>query len=160
VEGWASFFRALMLTYEDWAYSAGKMTQKYELSEKKVKEVYGDKFEDKLALLVEKVDYIKVKDKRCLAGFKRVYREDLLDSLEKKVGLARDKVKLDVSPAKLDIQDEVIFTEEVENIFPNTRYVRVKSGKTIYVGGKGTSLRLGQKINYKGTTMFLGKAQS
>ncbi|MFN9954055.1 MAG: hypothetical protein ACK55I_13225, partial [bacterium] len=127
---------------------------------KKVKEVYGDKFEDKLALLKEGFDYIKVKDKRCLAGFKRVYREDLLDSLEKKVGLAQDKVKLDVSPSKLDIQDVVIFTEEVQNIFPNTRYVRVKSGKTIYVGGKGTSLRLGQKINYKGTTMFLGKAQS
>ena len=160
MEGWASFFVSTVLTYELWAYSSRKMTQKYELSEKKIKEVYGDKFEDKLALLVEKVDYIKVKDKRCLAGFKRVYREDLLDSLEKKVGLAQDKVKLDVSPAKLDIQDEVIFTEEVQNIFPNTRYVRVKSGKTIYVGGKGTSLRLGQKINYKGTTMFLGKAQS
>jgi hypothetical protein len=136
------------------------MTQKYQLSEKRVKEVYGDKFEDKLALLVEKVDYIKIKDKRCLAGFKRVYRADLLDTLEKKVGLEQDEVKLDVNPAKLDIQDEVIFTEEVQNIFPNTRYVRVKSGKTIYVGGKGTSLRLGQKINYKGTTMFLGKAQS
>lgn len=160
MEGWASFFRALMLTYELWAYSARKMTQKYQLSEKRVKEVYGDKFEDKLALLVEKVDYIKIKDKRCLAGFKRVYRADLLDTLEKKVGLEQDEVKLDVNPAKLDIQDEVIFTEEVQNIFPNTRYVRVKSGKTIYVGGKGTSLRLGQKINYKGTTMFLGKAQS
>jgi hypothetical protein len=109
---------------------------------------------------VEGVDYIKVKDKRCLAGFKRVYRVDLLDSLEKKVGLEEDNAKIDVLPIKLSEQDEVIFTEEVQNIFPNTRYVRVKSGKTIYVGGKGTSLRLGQKINYKGTTMFLGKAQS
>jgi hypothetical protein len=160
VEGWASFFRALMLTYELWAYSPRKMTQKYELSEKRVKEVYGDKFEDKLALLKEGFDYIKVKDKRCLAGVKRVYRADLLDSLEKKVGLAQDKVKLDVSPVKLNIQDEVIFTEEVENIFPNTRYVRVKSGKTIYVGAKGNMIKRGQKISYKGTTMFLGKAQS
>jgi hypothetical protein len=136
------------------------MTQKYELSEKKVKEVYGDKFEDKLALLVEKVDYIKLKDKRCLAGFKRVYRADLLDTLEKKVGLEQDEVKLDVAPAKLDQQDDVVFTEEVENIFPNSRYVRVKSGKTIYVGAKGNIMRRGQKINYKGTTLFLGKAQS
>lgn len=160
MEGWASFFVSTVLTYEDWAYSPRKMTQKYELSEKRVKEVYGDKFEHKLALLVEGVDYIKVKDKRCLAGFKRVYRVDLLDSLEKKVGLEEDNAKIDVLPIKLSEQDEVIFTEEVQNIFPNTRYVRVKSGKTIYVGGKGTSLRLGQKINYKGTTMFLGKAQS
>jgi hypothetical protein len=136
------------------------MTPKYELSEKKVKEVYGDKFEDKLALLVEKVDYIKVKDKRCLAGFKRVYRDDLLDTLEKKVGLEEDEVKLDVVPAKLSQQDEVISTEEVENIFPNTRYVRTKSGKTIFVGGKGVTLRRGQKINCKGLVMFLGNAQS
>ncbi len=160
MEGWASFFCALMLTYELWAYSAGKMTQKYELSEKRVKEVYGDKFEDKLALLKEGFDYIKIKDKRCLAGFKRVYRVDLLDSLEKKVGLEEDNAKIDVLPIKITPTDDTIFTEEVQNIFPNTRYVRVKSGKTIYVGGKGTSLRLGQKINYKGTTMFLGKAQS
>ncbi len=136
------------------------MTQKYELSEKKVKEVYGDKFEDKLKLLKEGLDYVKIKDKRCLAGFKRVYRDDLLDSLEKKVGLEEDNAKIDVVPAKLSEQDEVIFTEEVENIFPNTRYVRVKSGKTIYVGAKGNIMRRGQKINYKGTTLFLGNAQS
>jgi hypothetical protein len=136
------------------------MTPKYQLSEKKVKEVYGDKFEDKLKLLKEGLDYIKLKDKRCLAGFKRVYRDDLLDTLEKKVGLEEDKVKLDVVPAKLSQQDEVISTEEVENIFPNTRYVRTKSGKTIFVGGKGVTLRRGQKINCKGLVMFLGNAQS
>jgi hypothetical protein len=136
------------------------MTQKYELSEKKVKEVYGDKFEDKLKLLKEGLDYVKIKDKRCVGGFKRVYRIDLLDSLEKKVGLEEDNAKIDVVPAKLSEQDDVIFTEEVENIFPNTRYVRVKSGKTIYVGAKGNIMRRGQKINYKGTTLFLGNAQS
>jgi hypothetical protein len=149
-----------VLTYEDWAYSAGKMTRKYQLNEKKVKEVYGDQFEDKLKLLKEGLDYLKIKDKRCLAGFKRVYRDDLLDSLEKKVGLEEDNAKIDVIPVKLSQQDDVIFTEEVENIFPNTRYVRTKSGKTIFVGGKGVTLRRGQKINCKGLIMFLGNAQS
>jgi hypothetical protein len=136
------------------------MTQKYELSEKKVKEVYGDQFEDKLKLFKEGLDYLKLKDKRCVGGFKRVYRIDLLDSLEKKVGLEEDNAKIDVVPAKLSEQDEVIFTEEVENIFPNSRYVRTKSGKTIFVGGKGLILRRGQKINCKGSNLFLGKAQS
>lgn len=136
------------------------MTQKYQLSEKKIKEVYGDKFEEKLKLLKEGLDYLKIKDRRCVDGFKRVYRDDLLDSLEKKVGVEEDNAKIDVVPVKLSEQDDVIFTEEVENIFPNTRYVRVKSGKIIFVGGKGTILKRGQKINYRRDALFLGHAQS
>ena len=133
------------------------MTQKFKLSEKEVKEVYGDKFEEKMASWQEGQDYVI---RKCFKSFKRVYREDLLASLEVKVGLAEDVVQVDVVPAKIELQDDIIFTEAIENIFPNSRYVRVKSGKTIFVGGKGLILRRGQRISYKGTTLFLGKAQS
>ena len=133
------------------------MTQKFKLSEKEVKEVYGDKFDEKMASWQEGQDYVI---RKCFKSFKRVYREDLLDSLEAKVGLAEDVVQVDVVPAKIELQDDIIFTEAIENIFPNSRYVRVKSGKTIFVGGKGLILKRGQRISYKGTTLFLGKAQS
>ena len=133
------------------------MTQKFKLSEKEVKEVYGDKFDEKMASWQEGQDYVI---RKCFKSFKRVYREDLLASLEAKVGLAEDVVQVDVVPAKIELQDDIIFTEVIENIFPNSRYVRVKSGKTIFVGGKGLILKRGQRISYKGTTLFLGKAQS
>lgn len=133
------------------------MTQKFKLSEKEVKEVYGDKFDEKMASWQEGQDYVI---RKCFKSFKRVYREDLLASLEAKVGLAEDVVQVDVVPAKIEVQDDTIFTEVIENIFPNSRYVRVKSGKTIFVGGKGLILRRGQRISYKGDTLFLGKAQS
>ncbi|CAB5224824.1 hypothetical protein UFOVP742_14 [uncultured Caudovirales phage] len=133
------------------------MAHKFKLSEKEVKEVYGDKFDEKMASWQEGQDYVI---RKCFKSFKRVYREDLLASLEVKVGLAEDVVQVDVSPAKMTVSDDTIFTETVENIFPNTRYVRVKSGKTIFVGGKGLILKRGQRISYKGTTLFLGKAQS
>ena len=133
------------------------MATKFKLSEKQVREVYGDKFEDKMASWQEGQDYVI---RKCFKSFKRVYREDLLASLEVKVGLAEDVVQVDVVPAKIELQDDTIFTEVIENIFPNSRYVRVKSGKTIFVGGKGLILRRGQRISYKGDTLFLGKAQS
>lgn len=133
------------------------MAHKFKLSEKEVKEVYGDKFDEKMASWQEGQDYVI---RKCFKSFKRVYREDLLASLEAKVGLAEDVVQVDVVPAKMTVSDDAIFTETVENIFPNTRYVRVKSGKTIFVGGKGLILKRGQRISYKGDTLFLGKAQS
>lgn len=133
------------------------MKQKYKLSEKQVREVYGDKFDEKLASWQEGQDYVI---RKCFKSFKRVYREDLLASLEAKVGLAEDIVQVDVVPAKMTVSDDTIVTEVVENIFPNTRYVRTKSGKTIFVGGKGLILKRGQKINCKGNILFLGKAQS
>lgn len=132
----------------------------FTISEKQVKEVYGDKFEDKLKLWKEGQDYVVIKDKRCKLGKKLVFREDILLSLEAKLGL--DEPKVEVAPVKLkeQVEDNTIFTEVIENIFPNTRYVRVKSGKTIFVGGKGAILKRGQRITYKGDTLFLGKAQS
>lgn len=133
------------------------MTQKFKLSEKEVKEVYGDKFDEKLASWQEGQDYVI---RKCFKSFKRVYREDLLTSLEAKVGLAEDVVQVDVVPVKMTVSDDTIFQEVIENIFPNSRYVRTKSGKTIFVGSRGTILKRGQKINCKGTTLFLGKAQS
>jgi hypothetical protein len=133
------------------------MATKFKLSEKQVREVYGDKFDEKMASWQEGQDYVI---RKCFKSFKRVYREDLLASLEVKVGLAEDVVQVDVVPAKIELQDDTIFTEVIENIFPNSRYVRVKSGKTIFVGGKGLILRRGQRISYKGDTLFLGKAQS
>ena len=133
------------------------MATKFKLSEKQVREVYCDKFEEKMASWQEGQDYVI---RKCFKSFKRVYREDLLASLEVKVGLAEDVVQVDVVPAKIELQDDTIFTEVIENIFPNSRYVRVKSGKTIFVGGKGLILRRGQRISYKGDTLFLGKAQS
>ena len=137
-----------------------KMIMNFTVSEKQVVEVYGDKFEDKLKLWQEGQDYVVIKDKRCKLGQKLIFREDILLSLEAKLGL--DEPKVEVAPVKLKVQveDNTIFTEVIENIFPNTRYVRVKSGKTIFVGGKGLILRRGQRINYKGDTLFLGKAQS
>jgi hypothetical protein len=137
------------------------MTQKFKLSEKQVKEVYGDKFEEKMTSWQEGQDYVI---RKCFKSFKRVYREDLLDSLEAKLGL--DEVKVDVVPIKLEKMDDLpkkdedIYEDVVENIFPNTRYVRTRSGKTIFVGGKGTLLKRGQRITCKGYSLFLGKAQS
>jgi len=130
------------------------------ISEKQVKEVYGDKFEDKLKLWQEGQDYVVIKDKRCKLGQKLVFREDILLSLEAKLGL--DELKVEVAPVKLDkqVEDNAIFIEVIENIFPNTRYVRTRSGKTIFVGGKGAILKRGQRIACKGDSMFLGKAQS
>jgi len=133
------------------------MAQKFKLSEKDVREVYGDKFDDKLAGWQEGQDYVI---RKCFKSFKRVYREDLIASLEAKVGLAEDVVQVDVVPVKMTVSDDTIFSEVVENIFPNSRYVRTKSGKTIFVGGKGLILKRGQKINCKGSNLFLGKAQS
>lgn len=140
------------------------MIMNFIVSEKQVKEVYGDKFEDKLKLWQEGRDYVVIFDKRCKLGRKNVYREDILLSLEAKLGL--DEPKVEVVPIKLEKQVEQpsqsdnIFVDVVENIFPNTRYVRVKSGKTIFVGGKGATLKRGQRITCKGDSMFLGKAQS
>lgn len=132
----------------------------FTISEKQVKEVYGDKFEDKLKLWQEGQDYVVIKDKRCKLGKKLVFREDILLSLEAKLGL--DEPKVEVAPVKLDkqVEDNTIFIEVIENIFPNTRYVRTRSGKTIFVGGKGAILKRGQRIACKGDTLFLGKAQS
>lgn len=132
----------------------------FTISEKQVKEVYGDKFDQKMASWQEGQDYVVIKDKRCKLGKKLVFREDILLSLEAKLGL--DEPKVEVAPVKLQeqVEDNAIFTEVIENIFPNTRYVRVKSGKTIFVGGKGAILKRGQRITYKGDTLFLGKAQS
>lgn len=132
----------------------------FTVSEKQVNEVYGDKFEDKLKLWQEGQDYVVIKDKRCKLGKKLVFREDILLSLEAKLGL--DEPKVEVAPVKLkeQVEDNAIFTEVIENIFPNTRYVRVKSGKIIFVGCKGAILKRGQRISYKGDTLFLGKAQS
>ena len=133
------------------------MAQKFKLSEKDVKEVYGDKFDEKMTSWQEGQDYVI---RKCFKSFKRVYREDLIASLEAKVGLAEDVVQVDVVPVKMTGLDDTIFSEVVENIFPNSRYVRTKSGKTIFVGGKGLILKRGQKINCKGSNLFLGKAQS
>ena len=132
----------------------------FTVSEKQVNEVYGDKFEDKLKLWQEGQDYVVIKDKRCKLGKKLVFREDILLSLEAKLGL--DEPKVEVAPVKLDkqVEDNTIFIEVIENIFPNTRYVRTRSGKTIFVGGKGAILKRGQRITCKGDTLFLGKAQS
>lgn len=140
------------------------MTQKFKLSEKQVKEVYGDKFEEKMTSWQEGQDYVIIYDKRCKQGRKLLYREDILSSLEAKLGL--DEVKVDVVPIKLEKMDDLpkkdedIYEDVVENIFPNTRYVRTRSGKTIFVGGKGTLLKRGQRITCKGYSLFLGKAQS
>lgn len=136
------------------------MIMNFTISEKQVNEVYGDKFEDKLKLWQEGQDYVVIKDKRCKLGQKLVFREDILLSLEAKLGL--DEPKVEVAPVKLkeQVEDNTIFTEVIENIFPNTRYVRVKSGKTIFVGCKGAILKRGQRITYKGDTLFLGRAQS
>lgn len=132
----------------------------FTISEKQVNEVYGDKFEDKLKLWQEGQDYVVIKDKRCKLGKKLVFREDILLSLEAKLGL--DELKVEVAPVKLEkqVEDNTIFIEVIENIFPNTRYVRTRSGKTIFVGGKGAILKRGQRIACKGDSMFLGKAQS
>jgi hypothetical protein len=136
------------------------MIMNFTISEKQVNEVYGDKFEDKLKLWQEGQDYVVIKDKRCKLGQKLVFREDILLSLEAKLGL--DEPKVEVVPVKLDkqVEDNTIFIEVIENIFPNTRYVRTRSGKTIFVGGKGAILKRGQRITCKGDSMFLGKAQS
>jgi hypothetical protein len=133
------------------------MAQKFKLSEKDVKEVYGDKFDEKMTSWQEGQDYVI---RKCFKSFKRVYREDLIASLEAKVGLAEDVVQVDVVPVKMTGLDDTIFSEVVENIFPNSRYVRTKSGKTIFVGGKGLILKRGQRISCKGSNLFLGKAQS
>ncbi len=132
----------------------------FTISEKQVNEVYGDKFEDKLKLWQEGQDYVVIKDKRCKLGKKLIFREDILLSLEAKLGL--DELKVEVAPVKLEkqVEDNTIFIEVIENIFPNTRYVRTRSGKTIFVGGKGAILKRGQRITCKGDSMFLGKAQS
>lgn len=136
------------------------MIMNFTVSEKQVIEVYGDKFDQKMTSWQEGQDYVVIKDKRCKLGKKLVFREDILLSLEAKLGL--DEPKVEVAPIKLQeqVEDNAIFTEVIENIFPNTRYVRVKSGKTIFVGGKGATLKRGQRITYKGDTLFLGKAQS
>ena len=136
------------------------MIMNFTISEKQVNEVYGDKFEDKLKLWQEGQDYVVIKDKRCKLGKKLVFREDILLSLEAKLGL--DELKVEVAPVKLEkqVEDNTIFIEVIENIFPNTRYVRTRSGKTIFVGGKGAILKRGQRITCKGDSMFLGKAQS
>lgn len=136
------------------------MIMNFTISEKQVNEVYGDKFEDKLKLWQEGQDYVVIKDKRCKLGKKLVFREDILLSLEAKLGL--DELKVEVAPVKLEkqVEDNTIFIEVIENIFPNTRYVRTRSGKTIFVGGKGAILKRGQRIACKGDSMFLGKAQS
>lgn len=136
------------------------MIMNFTVSEKQVKEVYGDKFDQKMTSWQEGQDYVVIKDKRCKLGKKLVFREDILLSLEAKLGL--DELKVEVAPIKLQeqVEDNAIFTEVIENIFPNTRYVRVKSGKTIFVGCKGAILKRGQRITYKGDTLFLGKAQS
>ena len=140
------------------------MIMNFIVSEKQVKEVYGDKFEDKLKLWQEGQDYVVIFDKRCKLGRKNVYREDILLSLEAKLGL--DELKVEVVPVKLEKQVEPpsqsdnIFVDVVDNIYPNTRYVRTRSGKTIFVGGKGAILKRGQRITCKGDTLFLGKAQS
>lgn len=136
------------------------MIMNFTISEKQVNEVYGDKFEDKLKLWQEGQDYVVIKDKRCKLGKKLVFREDILLSLEAKLGL--DEPKVEIVPVKLDkqVEDNTIFIEVIENIFPNTRYVRTRSGKTIFVGGKGATLKRGQRIACKGDSMFLGKAQS
>ena len=136
------------------------MIMNFTVSEKQVIEVYGDKFDQKMTSWQEGQDYVVINDKRCKLGKKLVFREDILLSLEAKLGL--DEPKVEVAPVKLDkqVEDNAIFTEVIENIFPNTRYVRVKSGKTIFVGGKGAILKRGQRIACKGDTMFLGRAQS
>jgi hypothetical protein len=136
------------------------MIMNFTISEKQVNEVYGDKFEDKLKLWQEGQDYVVIKDKRCKLGKKLIFREDILLSLEAKLGL--DELKVEVAPVKLEkqVEDNTIFIEVIENIFPNTRYVRTRSGKTIFVGGKGAILKRGQRITCKGDSMFLGKAQS
>jgi len=142
------------------------MDIKFDVSEKQVKEVYGKGFTKRLEGWKEEVDWIWVKDKRCLDGRKRVYREDILTSLEKKLEIDQDEVKVDVAPMKmikleeLPKEDEHIFEDVVANIFPNTRYVRTISGKTIFVGGKGILLKRGQRIRCKGLNLFLGKPQS
>lgn len=118
------------------------MRQKYQVSEKQMKEVFGDKWPAKLATLVKGEDYV---ERKCFSAFKRVFRADILDSLETKVGMSDTIVAVDKLEPALDQVDERDMTRRavVTQRYPNPRYVNTTVGK-VFVGGK--PVKLGQSI--------------
>lgn len=124
------------------------MRQKYQVSEKQMREVFGDKWPAKLATLVKGEDYV---ERKCFSAFKRVFRADILDSLETKVGMsdtivAVDKLEpvleSDMTLAQVDERD-MTRRAVVTQRYPNPRYVNTTVGK-VFVGGK--PVKLGQSI--------------
>lgn len=126
------------------------MRQKYQVSEKQMKEVFGDKWPDKLATLVKDVDYV---ERKCFKSVKRVYREDILASLETIVTASETIVAAHkMEPVNQvdggDLISEVVVTRR----YPNPRYVETTGGK-VFVGGK--PVKVGQKILVKEQVMVL-----
>jgi hypothetical protein len=130
------------------------MRQKYQVSEKQMREVFGDKWPAKLATLVKDVDYV---ERRCFKSVKRVYREDILASLETIVAASETIVaahKLEPGLDQVDTGDlasQAVVTQR----YPNPRYVNTTVGK-VFVGGK--AVKLGQKILVKEGKMVVPRA--
>lgn len=115
-----------------------------------MREVFGDKWPAKLATLVKDVDYV---ERKCFSTFKRVYRADILDSLDKMVEVNADligkkAVKFEDKPAKSQ-DDPHIIDDLVLKLFPNPSYVLTSAGYTVYVGGKGRVMAVGKRIKHK-----------
>jgi hypothetical protein len=134
------------------------MRQKYQVSEKQMREVFGAKWPAKLATLVKDVDYV---ERKCFNTFKRVYREDILASLETIVQAAETIVAVDklepeqasdlASPSS-DLSKDRAVHARITKCYPNPRYVETTVGK-VFVGGK--RVKVGQTILVRGACLVL-----
>jgi hypothetical protein len=111
------------------------MSKKFTVAEADVRERDGEAYS--VDSYKEGEDYVQ---RKCFKSYKRVFRSDILGATNEESSVVEEQPQAS-APVAGEIQEC-----KIKRLYPNQRWVETDKGK-VFVGLKGTTLRVGQLIN-------------
>jgi hypothetical protein len=115
------------------------MSKKFTVAEADVRERDGEAYS--IDSYKEGEDYVQ---RKCFKSYKRVFRSDILGATNEESSVVEEQPQAS-EPVSVLVAGEMQECK-IKRLYPNQRWVETDKGR-VFVGLKGTTLRVGQLIN-------------